>query len=132
MAFAGATAAARAEGARGAGVTAAGTASRRGVVLMLVLDQSSSMNTSADPVTGLTACQAMVQAAQNFIIRGTPYAQGTILKNLMQQGVATVGEPTQGHAVARMAVTACACSGEGAVPPPMARATIPTSPALPP
>lgn len=39
-------------------------------------------------------------AAENFLIRGTPYAQGTILKNLMQQGVATVGDPTQGHAVA--------------------------------
>jgi tricarballylate dehydrogenase len=39
-------------------------------------------------------------AAENFLIRGTPYAQGTILKNLMEQGVATVGEATQGHAVA--------------------------------
>jgi Flp pilus assembly protein TadG len=56
-------------------VTASGTASRRGVVLMLVLDQSSSMNTSADPVTGLTACQAMVQAAQNFITLFSPYDQ---------------------------------------------------------
>ena len=54
-------------------VTAASTASRRGVVLMLVLDQSSSMNTAADPVTGLTACQAMSQAAGNFITLFSPF-----------------------------------------------------------
>jgi tricarballylate dehydrogenase len=39
-------------------------------------------------------------AAENFIIRGTPYAQGTVLKSLMNQGVATIGDPTQCHAVA--------------------------------
>jgi Flp pilus assembly protein TadG len=54
-------------------VSDSGTASRRGLVLMLVLDQSSSMNTAADPVTGLTACQAMKQAAQNFITLFSPY-----------------------------------------------------------
>lgn len=54
-------------------VAASGTASRRGLVLMLVLDQSSSMNTAADPITGLTACQAMKQAAQNFITLFSPY-----------------------------------------------------------
>jgi Flp pilus assembly protein TadG len=54
-------------------VSNSGTASRRGVVLMLVLDQSSSMNTAPDPVTGLTACQAMKQAAQNFITLFSPF-----------------------------------------------------------
>ena len=44
--------------------------------------------------------QAWGEAANNFIIRGTPYARGTALKNLMAQGVATVGDPTQGHVVA--------------------------------
>jgi tricarballylate dehydrogenase len=44
--------------------------------------------------------QAWGAAANNFLIRGTPYAKGTILRNLMAQGVATVGDPTQGHAVA--------------------------------
>jgi len=39
-------------------------------------------------------------AADNFQIRGTPYAQGTILKNLLAQGVQQVGDPTQFHAVA--------------------------------
>ena len=39
-------------------------------------------------------------AAGNFIIRGTPYAQGLVLKNLLDQGVAAVGDPTQFHAVA--------------------------------
>jgi Flp pilus assembly protein TadG len=54
-------------------VSDSGTASRRGLVLVLVLDQSSSMNTAADPITGLTACQAMKQAAQNFITLFSPY-----------------------------------------------------------
>jgi len=39
-------------------------------------------------------------AAANFIVRGTPYATGTVLRNLLQQGVASVGDPTQCHAVA--------------------------------
>lgn len=40
------------------------------------------------------------QAARNFIIRGTPFAQGTVLRNLLDQGVAQVGDPMQCHAVA--------------------------------
>ncbi len=56
-------------------VSDSGTASRRGVVLILVLDQSSSMNTAADPVSGLTACQAMVQAAGNFVNLFSPFDQ---------------------------------------------------------
>src|SRR4029077_21011747 len=39
-------------------------------------------------------------AARNFIVRGTPYAQGVVLKNLLDQGAAPVGDPTQCHAVA--------------------------------
>jgi tricarballylate dehydrogenase len=39
-------------------------------------------------------------AAENFLIRGTPYAQGRVLRNLLAQGVASVGDPTQCHAVA--------------------------------
>jgi Flp pilus assembly protein TadG len=54
-------------------VVSTGTASRRGLVLMLVLDQSSSMNTAPDPISGLTACDAMKQAAQNFITLLSPY-----------------------------------------------------------
>jgi VWA domain-containing protein/putative Flp pilus-assembly TadE/G-like protein len=54
-------------------VAATATATRRGLVLLLVLDQSSSMNTAADPVTGLTACQAMVAAAKNFVTLFSPY-----------------------------------------------------------
>jgi hypothetical protein len=50
-------------------VSNSATASRRGLVLMLVLDQSSSMNTATTP----TACQAMVTAAQNFITLLSPY-----------------------------------------------------------
>ncbi|MCW2248098.1 tricarballylate dehydrogenase [Azospirillum fermentarium] len=39
-------------------------------------------------------------AADNFIIRGTPYAKGRILENLLAQGVQQAGDPTQCHAVA--------------------------------
>ena len=44
--------------------------------------------------------QGWGDAADNFLIRGTPYAKGAVLKSLMGQGVATVGDPTQCHAVA--------------------------------
>jgi tricarballylate dehydrogenase len=39
-------------------------------------------------------------AVDNFIIRGTPYARGRVLKNLLDQGVMPVGDATQFHAVA--------------------------------
>ncbi|TCH96360.1 FAD-dependent tricarballylate dehydrogenase TcuA [Roseococcus sp. SYP-B2431] len=39
-------------------------------------------------------------AADNFQIRGTPYAQGTVLKDLLANGIQEVGDPTQFHAVA--------------------------------
>lgn len=39
-------------------------------------------------------------AAANFSIRGTPHATGKVLRDLMDQGAATVGDPAQCHAVA--------------------------------
>lgn len=39
-------------------------------------------------------------AADRFQIRGTPYAQGRVLRDLLDQGVQEVGDPTQFHAVA--------------------------------
>jgi tricarballylate dehydrogenase len=39
-------------------------------------------------------------AVDNFVIRGTPYAKGRVLRNLLDQGVMAVGDPTQFHAVA--------------------------------
>lgn len=39
-------------------------------------------------------------AADRFQIRGTPYAQGRVLKDLLAQGAQAVGDPTQFHAVA--------------------------------
>lgn len=39
-------------------------------------------------------------AAKNFLIRGTPYNRGVVLKDLLDQGVQSVGDPTQCHAVA--------------------------------
>ncbi|WP_298839469.1 FAD-dependent tricarballylate dehydrogenase TcuA [uncultured Roseobacter sp.] len=39
-------------------------------------------------------------AARNFLIRGTPYNCGVVLRNLLDQGMESVGDPTQCHAVA--------------------------------
>jgi len=39
-------------------------------------------------------------AADNFVIRGTPYSKGRILRNLLDQGVAPIGDPTQFHSIA--------------------------------
>jgi tricarballylate dehydrogenase len=39
-------------------------------------------------------------AADNFLIRGSPYNRGTLLKLLIDRGVQEVGDPTQCHAVA--------------------------------
>ncbi len=39
-------------------------------------------------------------AAQNFLIRGTPYNRGVVLADLLEQGIEQVGDPTQCHAVA--------------------------------
>jgi tricarballylate dehydrogenase len=38
--------------------------------------------------------------AENFLVRGTPYNKGVVLKALMAGGVQTLGDPTQCHAVA--------------------------------
>ncbi|WP_291732162.1 FAD-dependent tricarballylate dehydrogenase TcuA [Leisingera sp. F5] len=38
--------------------------------------------------------------AENFLIRGTPYNRGDVLFNLLGQGVQSIGDPTQCHAVA--------------------------------
>lgn len=40
------------------------------------------------------------EPADNFLIRGTPYNRGSILKMLLDKGVEAVGDPTQCHAVA--------------------------------
>ena len=39
-------------------------------------------------------------AARNFLIRGTPYNRGVVLRDLLDQGIESVGAPTQCHAVA--------------------------------
>ncbi len=40
------------------------------------------------------------EPAKNFLIRGTPYNRGVVLADLLDQGVESVGDPTQCHAVA--------------------------------
>ena len=38
--------------------------------------------------------------AENFLIRGTPYNQGRLLRVLIDRGARSIGDPTQGHCVA--------------------------------
>ena len=40
------------------------------------------------------------EAANNFLVRGTPYDRGLMLRVLLDNGVKSVGDPTQGHCVA--------------------------------
>jgi tricarballylate dehydrogenase len=40
------------------------------------------------------------EAADNFIVRGTPYNMGRVLKLLLEKGAQPVGDPSQGHCVA--------------------------------
>lgn len=44
--------------------------------------------------------QGWGEAAENFLIRGTPYNRGTVLRMLLDAGTQPVGDPTQCHAVA--------------------------------
>ena len=44
--------------------------------------------------------EAWGPAADNFIVRGTPYNRGVVLRALLDADVAQVGDPTQCHAVA--------------------------------
>jgi tricarballylate dehydrogenase len=44
--------------------------------------------------------EAWGEAAKNFLIRGTPYNRGEVLKGLLNSGADSVGDPTQCHAVA--------------------------------
>ena len=44
--------------------------------------------------------EAWGNVADNFLIRGSPYNRGSLLKTLMGKGVETVGDPKQCHAVA--------------------------------
>ena len=44
--------------------------------------------------------KAWGEAARNFIVRGTPYNKGKVLKLLLDLGAEAVGDPTQCHAVA--------------------------------
>ena len=44
--------------------------------------------------------RAWGEAARNFLIRGTPFNRGEVLRDLLDQGIESVGDPTQCHAVA--------------------------------
>ncbi len=95
-------------------VSDTGVASRRGVVMMLVLDQSSSMNTAADPVSGLTACQAMVQAAGNFVNLFSPFDYIGVLPfditvHTTNNGTTGGVAPTQNHALVSTLISNITC-----------------------
>ncbi len=44
--------------------------------------------------------RAWGEQARNFLVRGTSYNRGLVLADLLEQGVESVGDPTQCHAVA--------------------------------
>lgn len=44
--------------------------------------------------------RAWGESARNFLIRGTPFNRGVVLKDMLDQGAVSVGDPTQCHAVA--------------------------------
>jgi tricarballylate dehydrogenase len=44
--------------------------------------------------------RAWGESARTFLIRGTPYNRGVVLKDKLDQGAISVGDPTQCHAVA--------------------------------
>jgi tricarballylate dehydrogenase len=44
--------------------------------------------------------EAWGPAAENFLVRGTPYNRGTVLKLLLGGGAESIGDPAQCHAVA--------------------------------
>ncbi|MEM7258089.1 MAG: FAD-dependent tricarballylate dehydrogenase TcuA [Pseudomonadota bacterium] len=44
--------------------------------------------------------QAWGEAARNFLIRGTSYNRGEVLKQMLAHGADSIGDPTQCHAVA--------------------------------
>lgn len=44
--------------------------------------------------------EAWGPAARNFLIRGTPYNRGVVLRDMLDQGAESVGDPTQCHCVA--------------------------------
>lgn len=44
--------------------------------------------------------EAWGPAADNFLIRGTPYNMGRVLRLLLDNGAKSIGDPTQGHCVA--------------------------------
>jgi tricarballylate dehydrogenase len=44
--------------------------------------------------------EAWGEAADNFLIRGTPYNKGRMLRVLLDRGAQAIGDPTQGHCVA--------------------------------
>ncbi len=44
--------------------------------------------------------EAWGEIAANFIIRGTPFNKGRMLKELIRHGALAIGDPRQGHAVA--------------------------------
>jgi hypothetical protein len=84
-------------------VSDTGTASRRGLVLMLVLDTSSSMGTRN---TG-SSCDAMVAAAQNFITLFSPFDQiGLVTFNLTAQ---LVDPPTDPISTVSANIAAISC-----------------------
>ncbi len=78
----------------GVDVSVAGAAARRIAARAVVL-ASGGFQSDLDWLT-----RAWGPAAANFLIRGTPHNRGVVLKNMIDQGCPSVGDPTQCHCVA--------------------------------
>ena len=94
-------------GVRSIPVSSSGTATRRGLVMMLVLDQSSSMNTATNP----TACAAMVAAAHNFITSFSPYDLIGMVKFDMTAHLAYAPSTSYGDGSLDTAIANITCGG---------------------
>ncbi len=82
-----------------------------GATIKQVMVKQDNTRQAVEPKSVIAACggfqanaawmrSAWGPAADNFLIRGTPFNQGHVLRALMDNNVATVGDPTQCHAVA--------------------------------
>ncbi|HLJ47411.1 MAG TPA: vWA domain-containing protein [Bryobacteraceae bacterium] len=94
-------------GVRSIPVSATGTATRRGLVMLLVLDESSSMNTATVP----SACQAMVSAARNFITKFSPYDRIGMVKFDMTAHLAYTPSTSYGDGSLDTAIANITCGG---------------------
>ncbi|HEY7448718.1 MAG TPA: FAD-dependent tricarballylate dehydrogenase TcuA [Vicinamibacterales bacterium] len=83
------------EGGRASSVGVGGTDQREDIQAGAVVAAAGGFQANLDWLKAVWGA-----AADNFLIRGTPYDTGRVLRALIDRGVKTVGDPSQCHAVA--------------------------------